>query len=85
MEEKSMRRIHIILQSTVPLLLLAATIQPAAGAEAAADYPNRPIRMVVPQGIGASNDTMARVLTVKLGEVLGQQSVSYTHLRAHET
>ena len=70
-----MQRIHIILQSTVPLLLLAATIQPAAGAEAAADYPNRPIRMVVPQGIGASNDTMARVLTVKLGEVLGQQVV----------
>ena len=33
MEEKSMRRIHIILQSTVPLLLLAALLLAAAQAQ----------------------------------------------------
>lgn len=40
-----------------------------------ADYPTRPIRLIVPQGIGASTDNLARVLTIKLGDALGQQVV----------
>jgi tripartite-type tricarboxylate transporter receptor subunit TctC len=70
-----MRHAQCRLQWTIPLLMLVALAQPAAGAEATADYPSRPIRMIMPQGIGASNDTLARVLTAKLGEVLGQQLV----------
>ena len=44
-------------------------------APAAAAYPERPIRLLVPQGIGASNDTLSRALAIKYGEVIGQQLV----------
>ncbi len=54
------------------LSTLAAASTPAANAaETAKDNPNRPIRMIMPQGIGASNDTLARVLNIKLDEVRG--------------
>lgn len=48
---------------------------PVAGADAAKDYPNRPIRFLVPNAPGSSNDTLARIVAIKLGEVLGQQIV----------
>ena len=38
---------------------------------AAADYPSRPITMIVPQNAGGTNDIAARILAQKLGEVLG--------------
>ncbi|MBC7778589.1 MAG: tripartite tricarboxylate transporter substrate binding protein [Proteobacteria bacterium] len=64
-----------VMQRT-PLLLVtlasALALVPPAGAQS---WPQRPIRMIVPQGAGASNDTLSRVLAVKLGEVLGQQIV----------
>lgn len=41
----------------------------------AADYPVRPIRLVVPQNPGASNDTITRIVATKLSEDLGQQFV----------
>ena len=60
-------------------LILAASLSTfgaqAASADTAAKYPDKPIRLIVPQGIGASNDTQSRVLAVKLGEALGQQIV----------
>jgi tripartite-type tricarboxylate transporter receptor subunit TctC len=40
-----------------------------------ANFPERPIRLIVPQGIGASNDLLARPLALKFGEVIGQQLV----------
>jgi len=46
-----------------------------ASAASAQSWPQRPIRMVVPQGAGSSNDTLSRVLAIKLGELLGQQIV----------
>src|SRR3979411_2052047 len=39
----------------------------------AADYPARSIRYIVPQGAGGSSDTLARIVTQKLSESLGQQ------------
>ena len=42
----------------------------------AADYPARSIRYIVPQGAGGSSDTLARVVTQKLSEALGQQVVT---------
>jgi tripartite-type tricarboxylate transporter receptor subunit TctC len=48
----------------------------AAPVDAAAQaWPARPIRMVVPQGAGSSNDTLSRVLAMKLGDAVGQQVV----------
>ena len=41
----------------------------------AARYPERPIRLIVPQGIGAGTDLLARPFAVKFGEALGQQIV----------
>jgi len=42
---------------------------------AQSDYPNRPITVIVPQATGGANDTIARIVTAKLSEVLGQQFV----------
>lgn len=42
---------------------------------AGAEYPNKPVRLIVPQGPGAGTDNLARVLAVKWGEALGQQIV----------
>ena len=38
----------------------------------AEDYPNRPIRMIVPFGPGTGSDVLGRVLAQKLSEQLGQ-------------
>jgi len=51
------------------LLLLAA----ATGARA--DYPDRPVRIVVPVAAGGGIDVMARMLAQRLSERLGQQFV----------
>jgi tripartite-type tricarboxylate transporter receptor subunit TctC len=57
--------------AAVAALLPAVTI----AADAVVNYPNRPIRLVVPQNPGASNDTISRIVAVRLGEVLGQPVV----------
>ena len=50
------------------LFVFAASVQ-------AADYPQRPIRLVVPYAAGGSTDTVARIVGARLGERLGQQIV----------
>ena len=42
---------------------------------AAQDWPTRPVTMVVPFAAGSASDTMARILSARLSEVLGQQVV----------
>ena len=42
---------------------------------ASADYPTRPVRVIVPYSPGGSSDAVARILSQKLGETLGQQFV----------
>ena len=39
-------------------------------------YPNRPIRMIVPFAPGGASDFVARIITPKMGEILGQQIVT---------
>jgi len=53
---------------------LLALIAQAAIAQAD-DYPRRPIRMILPNAPGSSNDTLARVLGARMGDVIGQQIV----------
>src|SRR5215831_4773030 len=55
----------------VAALLVAA----GAAAQTADDYPNRPIRIIVPQAAGSGVDLQARVLAQKMGELWGQQGV----------
>jgi tripartite-type tricarboxylate transporter receptor subunit TctC len=38
-------------------------------------YPERPVRMIVPQAVGASTDNVARIVATELARELGQQVV----------
>ena len=42
---------------------------------AAADYPERPVRFIVPQAAGSASDTSARIVATELTRILGQQVV----------
>jgi len=60
------------------LLALAAAIAaatPAVAQTGAHEWPDRPIRLIVPFQPGSSSDTIARIVGRKLGERLGQQIV----------
>jgi tripartite-type tricarboxylate transporter receptor subunit TctC len=41
----------------------------------AQQYPNKPLRLIVPWAIGSGTDLMSRILAQKLGETLGQQVI----------
>jgi len=47
----------------------------AAAADAARDYPGRPVRVIVPQTAGSAVDTLGRILMARMSEALGQQFV----------
>ncbi|MDN3919938.1 Bug family tripartite tricarboxylate transporter substrate binding protein [Roseateles violae] len=55
--------------------LLAALLVPAGPARAQDRYPSKPVTVIVPQAPGGANDTIARIVTQKLGEALGQQFI----------
>jgi tripartite-type tricarboxylate transporter receptor subunit TctC len=62
-------RVMRCLQSIV--LVLACVF--ATGA--AAQYPDRPIHLIVPQAAGSATDTLARILGAALGTEIGQQII----------
>jgi tripartite-type tricarboxylate transporter receptor subunit TctC len=55
-------------------LVLALSLSPAPGF-AQASYPTKPIHMIVPFAPGGASDFVARIVTPKLGEALGQQII----------
>jgi tripartite-type tricarboxylate transporter receptor subunit TctC len=55
-----------------PIVLLLAV---AFATGAAADYPDHPIKLIVPQAAGSATDTVARILGAELGKELGQQVI----------
>ncbi|HEV2008802.1 MAG TPA: tripartite tricarboxylate transporter substrate binding protein [Burkholderiales bacterium] len=56
----------------VPTMCVAAT---CASAATPADYPTKPIRMIVGFAPGGGTDTTARAISNKLGELLGHQVI----------
>lgn len=63
--------LKLLVATTVALAgsLFACT---ATAADAASDYPKRTVKMLMPNAVGSSNDILGRLLSAKLGEVLGQ-------------
>ena len=64
-----------MLQPTRILLLASVLCIAAAPAAAQADWPNRPIRIVVPYGPGSSPDVLVRIISDPLSQRLGQPVV----------
>jgi tripartite-type tricarboxylate transporter receptor subunit TctC len=60
----------------IRIAVVLASIAAASGSHPArAEYPDRPIKLVVPFTAGSSSDTIARVVAIKMSEKLGQQVV----------
>src|SRR5438105_4250773 len=66
MTKASMRHVGLILAGV--LAATAANAQPS-------NWPERPIRLIVPFTAGSSSDIVARIVAQKLGERLGQQLI----------
>jgi tripartite-type tricarboxylate transporter receptor subunit TctC len=65
---------RILAGATVALSIIAG-LDPAQAQDDAANYPNKPIRLIVPYAAGGGNDILARLVGAKLSEILGQQLV----------
>ncbi len=55
-------------------LMFACAVAALPGA-ALAEYPDHPIRLIVPQAAGSATDTVARILAAELGPQLGQNVI----------
>ena len=58
----------------LPALAVAAAAFVATGAQAA-DYPSRPIQLIIPFAAGGPTDIVGRIMGGKMGEILGQTFV----------
>src|SRR6185312_2089380 len=72
--------INVTMQGIAPMIMRIAIAAVAIAASvavsaAADDYPNRPIRIVVPYPAGGPSDTAARILAEPLGRQLGQRVI----------
>ncbi len=59
----------------VVAIAAAALLPGAVGAQGAAGYPQKPVRVIVAQGAGGNADVQARLFGARLGESLGRQFV----------
>ena len=54
-------------------MILFAAVAVYTGGAYAQGYPNKPVRLIVPQSAGDSCDVLSRLIGQKVGERLGQQ------------
>ncbi len=66
---------HLKRRTALLLAASAAAFLSLAGGGHAADFPDRPVTLVVPFAAGGSTDVVARVIAQKMGDALGQQIV----------
>jgi tripartite-type tricarboxylate transporter receptor subunit TctC len=70
---------HLLRTACSAGLLAAAAIAGVASAQTGTDparnFPDKPIRLIMPNAPGSANDTLARIVAIKMGEILGQQVV----------
>jgi tripartite-type tricarboxylate transporter receptor subunit TctC len=71
----SIRSARVLIGTLVLAALFASSARLQAQSDPAANYPNKPIRVIVPFAAGGGNDIFARVVGQKLGEILGQTLV----------
>lgn len=57
------------------LVLLACSLQVAAQNGGPSNYPNKPIKIIVPFPAGGTSDVLARLLGQKIGDAMGQMVV----------
>ena len=60
---------------TIRMIAAVASLVAATAPAAAQTWPARPLTMVVPYAAGSGSDVLARILSVRLAEVLGQQVI----------
>lgn len=64
----------IAMMRAAAALALGLALLPALASGQAA-YPSKPVRMIVPFAPGGASDVVARIISLKLGDLLGQQVV----------
>ena len=70
-----MKKVTTLAKCSLALALALPMSAHAATAADAKTYPNRPIRLLMPNAPGSSTDALGRLVAGRLGEVLGQQVV----------
>src|ERR1700749_2269489 len=64
------------MRRTSAIAALTACLFAIAFADCArAEFPDRPIHLIVPQAAGSATDTLARIFAASFGDALGQQIV----------
>jgi tripartite-type tricarboxylate transporter receptor subunit TctC len=76
-----MRKTVLKIMTVTACVLLAA----ATGAKAQSDYPTKPIRLLVGSEPGGTTDLVARVISKRMGELLGQAVVVENRPGANQT
>jgi len=70
-----MRQVKCALSCTVAAAVIAAAVMPAWAAEAAKNYPSKPVRIIIMSSPASGPDILGRLIGVKLGEIWKQQFV----------
>jgi tripartite-type tricarboxylate transporter receptor subunit TctC len=64
-----------MMQNFFTKLLLTIVLLPQIAFAAQGSYPERPIRLIIPQATGGGSDTIGRYMALRLGDALGQNLV----------
>jgi tripartite-type tricarboxylate transporter receptor subunit TctC len=65
----------LVIRYAAAVLLLAAAVLPVQAQDKAQNWPDRPVKIIVPFGAGGSGDTLARVVAEHLSATFKQQFV----------